>query len=217
MSRRNRIILLVVICLVGFLVGYHYSTSPGKARHAGVILDDGPAVKTGTASPADPLADVQDPLNEPDKKDANIIAPPDDAGEKKETKLPPGFRIHIVNEHETMPSIAAAEYGDENKWTLIAHENPLVDPLKLRPGMKLRLPPADYQRPGNPEEVSHLPREPIIHVVRKNETLGHIALKYYGKASKWPLIYNANRDKIPNKDNLRVGLKLIIPPDIDDN
>lgn len=50
------------------------------------------------------------------------------------------------------------------------------------------------------------------HVVQKKETLFSIARMHYnGDASKWKAIYEANRDQIPNKDQIRVGQKLIIP------
>lgn len=50
-----------------------------------------------------------------------------------------------------------------------------------------------------------------IYYVRANDTLSTIAAAVYNDASKWKLIYNANRDTIPDSDKLRVGQALIIP------
>lgn len=47
------------------------------------------------------------------------------------------------------------------------------------------------------------------YVVKRGDTLGTIAKKFYGDASRFPLIVSANR--ITNPDRLAVGQKLIIP------
>jgi LysM repeat protein len=52
------------------------------------------------------------------------------------------------------------------------------------------------------------------HTVKKDETLSHIALKYYGSAvkEKWMLIYEANKDIIgPNPSVIKPGMVLKIP------
>ncbi|GAB4499191.1 MAG: hypothetical protein OHK0052_13790 [Anaerolineales bacterium] len=52
------------------------------------------------------------------------------------------------------------------------------------------------------------------HTVALNETLSHLALKYYGSAikEKWMLIYEANKDIIGDNPNiLRIGQVLNIP------
>lgn len=54
----------------------------------------------------------------------------------------------------------------------------------------------------------------IRHVVAAGETLSHIALKYYGSASKekWMIIYEANKNIIgDNPNRIRVGQELVIP------
>lgn len=50
---------------------------------------------------------------------------------------------------------------------------------------------------------------PRTHTVAKGDTLSGIALKYYGKASAYPKIADANKIKNPNL--IRPGQKLIIP------
>lgn len=53
--------------------------------------------------------------------------------------------------------------------------------------------------------------EAKIHVVAKGETLSHIAQKYYGKASQYNKIFEANKDQIKDPDKIREGMKLRIP------
>lgn len=209
MPKRYRIILAVGVSLVAFLAAYFASTPRAHREGPEVEFDD------RTAD-----AEVQ---AEPESVPENLDSPPEDPGaqlepaESEQSPLPPGFRIHLVRENETMRSIAQEVYGDESAWTLIAHENPFEDPIRLIAGTELRLPPLDHERPGEPEEVAELPQAPIVHVVKKNETLGHIAVLYYGKASKWERIFEANRDKLSSPDMVRAGMKLTIPPDFEDD
>jgi 5'-nucleotidase/UDP-sugar diphosphatase len=50
-----------------------------------------------------------------------------------------------------------------------------------------------------------------FHIVRRGETLSDIAYKYYGSASQWRKILEANRGVIKDANRLRPGIKLIIP------
>jgi nucleoid-associated protein YgaU len=49
------------------------------------------------------------------------------------------------------------------------------------------------------------------HVVKSGETLGKIAIQYYGKASKYQDIFKANTDILKNPDLIHPGQELIIP------
>ena len=49
------------------------------------------------------------------------------------------------------------------------------------------------------------------HTVAKGDTLSHIAKTYYGKATLWPRIFEANRDQLDNPDRIRPGQVLKIP------
>jgi len=55
------------------------------------------------------------------------------------------------------------------------------------------------------------PAEDPVHVVEKGESLSKIAQKYYGKASLWTKIHEANKDQIKNPDLIKPGQKLRIP------
>jgi nucleoid-associated protein YgaU len=50
------------------------------------------------------------------------------------------------------------------------------------------------------------------YTVKKGDTLSKIAKEFYGSASKWHAIHQANRDAIPNPDLIHPGLQLTIPP-----
>lgn len=53
----------------------------------------------------------------------------------------PGRRSRQVKEGDRLDWIAYQEYGDANAWRLIAEANHLDDPLRLRPGTYLAIPP----------------------------------------------------------------------------
>ena len=49
------------------------------------------------------------------------------------------------------------------------------------------------------------------YTVVKGDTLSHIAKRLYGKASRWPEIFAANRDQLDDPDRIRPGQVLKIP------
>ena len=49
------------------------------------------------------------------------------------------------------------------------------------------------------------------HIVKKGETLGKIAQQYYGKASLYNKIFEANTDKLKNPDMIYPDQELVIP------
>lgn len=70
----------------------------------------------------------------------------------KEFPLPPpkqnptsggraGHRTHRLVAGDTLASIAYAEYGDPNHWRHLAEHNRIDDPLRVREGMVVHVPP----------------------------------------------------------------------------
>lgn len=53
------------------------------------------------------------------------------------------------------------------------------------------------------------------YTVAKGDTLSHIAKQFYGKASKWSVIFDANRDQLDDPDKIQPGQVLKIPPSSD--
>jgi nucleoid-associated protein YgaU len=56
-----------------------------------------------------------------------------------------------------------------------------------------------------------LPVPGKVHEVVAGETLGKIAKHYYGDASKYMKIFDANKDQLSDPDKIKVGQKLNIP------
>jgi nucleoid-associated protein YgaU len=49
------------------------------------------------------------------------------------------------------------------------------------------------------------------YTVQSGDTLSKIAQQFYGKASEYNRIFEANRDKLSNPDKINVGQELVIP------
>jgi hypothetical protein len=54
----------------------------------------------------------------------------------------PGRRTHVVQSGESLQSLAYRFYGDAGKWRALASFNRVGNPMALRPGARLELPPA---------------------------------------------------------------------------
>jgi nucleoid-associated protein YgaU len=65
--------------------------------------------------------------------------------------------------------------------------------------------PSTLPGPGGPAA------EVQIYEVKPGDTLSGIAQKFYGKASLYPKIFEANKDILSNPDLIKVGQRLKIP------
>ena len=88
--------------------------------------------------------------------------------------------------------------------------NPTVDPIRLQVGQVIKLPPKNATatiKRANPTSGGV-----VVHTVQSGETLSDISLEYYGKASRWREIHDANLEVIgDDPGNLRVGMEIVIP------
>ncbi len=53
---------------------------------------------------------------------------------------------------------------------------------------------------------------PKLREVKSGDSLSKIAKQEYGDASKWPLIFEANKDVLKDPDKIFPGQQLKIPP-----
>lgn len=124
---------------------------------------------------------------------------------------PPPTTPYVVKHGDTMQTIAKDWFGSVKKWVLIAQENPLADPMKLKAGQTLRLPPKDARPENIPQKLYAELTSDIKYVISSGDTLSAIARRFYGKPDLYTIIYKANRDVIPNPDNLKPGIEISIP------
>jgi hypothetical protein len=55
----------------------------------------------------------------------------------------PGRRGHVMTQGETLASVATTAYGRPQAWRDVAEANGIDDPLRVLPGRRVYLPPAD--------------------------------------------------------------------------
>ena len=65
--------------------------------------------------------------------------------------------------------------------------------------------------PSVPLPAPQKTEEETTYVVQPGDTLGALAQRFYGKASLYPKIFEANRDILSNPDLIKIGQKLRIP------
>ncbi|ADE14824.1 copper-translocating P-type ATPase [Nitrosococcus halophilus Nc 4] len=91
-----------------------------------------------------------------------------------------------------------------------------VTPPSERPRKKVEevapAPPSTPAAKEKPEKVEVAPATPKTVTVQSGDTLSRIAERIYGDPMQWRLIYDANRDQLENPDQIRVGMKLTLPP-----
>jgi len=172
---------------------------------------------TELAIPVGDTQGVSDPVDESDEQDSpddgNVHEDGTSSGEDEiELPSPPPTTPYTVQNDDTMETIAKDWFGQYSKWVLIAQENPFVDPRKLRVGQVLRLPARDSRLEDIPQDVLDEYLKEVRYVVSSGDTLSGIASKFYGKASLYRLIYDANRNILRSENDLQLGMELIIPP-----
>ena len=109
---------------------------------------------------------------------------------------------YTVKSGDTLSGIAAEQLGDADRWPEIfaLNRDVIEDPDKIFPGQVLTLPAAT---PTDPP--------PRIYTVRRGDTLSGIAEKELGDASRWPEIFELNRDVIDDPDKIFPGQLLLLP------
>jgi hypothetical protein len=73
---------------------------------------------------------------------ADDSSPPGQA-QNPTTRGTAGLRSHIVQDGDSLHSIAYESYGDPTRWRTIAEANEIDDPLRLRRGASLTIPRLD--------------------------------------------------------------------------
>ncbi len=147
---------------------------------------------------------------------------------------------YTIASGDNFTTIAKAKLGDANKWALIAKANPSVDPTRLKIGQVIKLPGAadvtaattEHATAKKADATAHTdlgvghsdthtakPLTPADHTgampgtvtVATGDSLHSIARRVYGSPAQWRSIYDANRDKLSDPDDLKVGMVLKVP------
>ena len=96
----------------------------------------------------------------------------------------------------------------EAKGRVMLEFNKLVNTENTLNRIQVQPAPASPPVPGPGPQAAG---EATVYEVKPGDTLSAIAQRFYGKASLYPKIFEANRDILTNPDLIKVGQKLKIP------
>lgn len=127
------------------------------------------------------------------------------------------FKIHKVRKGENLSTISRRHYGKSSYWKRISDANPGVNADRLTVGQKLRIPvlaleKESSERSGVRSNATAAEGMRTSHYrVKKGDTLGKIAKRFYGTEGQWRKISAANQPLIPDPKRLKIGIVLEIP------
>ena len=157
------------------------------------------------------------PIDDPD--DTVAVGRGDDGGDDEPTA---GSAKYIVVENDSLWIIARKTLGAGHKWERIRDANPGIDPDRLKIGMELVIPavgPAPAPDPQTADEPTAedplglgLNRDMRQVQVMENDSLWTIAQREYNDGTKWTILWDANKHRLKDKNSLRVGQKILVPP-----
>tara|TARA_Y100001934_G_scaffold200222_1_gene236105 strand:- start:2605 stop:3339 length:735 start_codon:yes stop_codon:yes gene_type:complete len=140
---------------------------------------------------------------------------------KPESREASKVRQLIVSaEREIIRKLPGKPYDDYLELIALKEENAklkrLIDDYKARLGVPLEeisKTPLPVDPPANPPtQPPPGPATVRSYVVQSGDSLYAISRKFYGDSSHIDHIFQANRDSLPNKDSLKPGQTLRIPP-----
>ena len=150
-----------------------------------------------------------------------------------------GQKIHVVQPGESFSTISMIAYGNPNLYAAIMRANPGVDPQKIRPGMKINIPPASEAMPAPKPAAPAAPVAPVAtppaprigngdaaqvaraeqpidpqtqYRVQPGDNLYSISKKLYGRGDRYLRIHEANKQTLGEDANtLKAGMVLTLP------
>ena len=135
------------------------------------------------------------------------------------------MKVHVVQAGDTFSSLAVRHLGHAKYAAAIAQANPGKDPRRLLVGSKLNIPAVPPDRsttglPGRKPIVSDEQLPPIhpdrAYTVRPGEAWYDLAKRFLGEGSRWPELYELNRERVSNRGPhlLRAGTVIELPPTV---
>ena len=149
-----------------------------------------------------------------------------------------GQKIHVVQPGESFSTISMIAYGNPNLYAAIMRANPGVDPQKIRPGMKINIPPASEAMPAPKPAAPAAPVAPVAtppaprigngdaaqvaraeqpidpqtqYRVQPGDNLYNISKKLYGRGDRHTRIFEANKGLLGDENSLKPGQVLTLP------
>lgn len=148
------------------------------------------------------------------------VPPPVDDGNQ--------YEVVEVQKGDNYSAISKRMYGTIRYFSALAvfNQHRIPDPRRMRPGMKILVPPKELLEERYPQlfpEAQSTPVQPPGFVllddgspafrVGGRETLSEIAERFLGRSARWTEIYELNQSVLKDPNKLRPGLLLALPAD----
>lgn len=190
-----------------------------EIRSAVALVEDPLSLPAGCVPPSEGTEVVSDDVAPDVTPDAGIYTVPSPpvavdpvAPGVAPAPILPNF--YVVQPNDSFWGIAKKLWGDGTKYKLLKAANPRAG--ILRPGYSLTVPAISAATPTPPPStVVITPRTPAAaseYVVKAGDSLWSIARKIYGDGTRSKVIFEANRGRIKNMSDLRIGQSLRLPP-----
>jgi len=142
------------------------------------------------------------------------------------SKPQPPMKFHVIQPGDNYYALAKKYYGNVKHTSLIIEANPDKDPRKLLVGMKVKIPHLPNSSSGLDSGITAAgsPRQPRAiaepvpsipqgraYEVKEGENWSILARRFYGDSSRWPELYELNRERVPQRDRLLAGTIIEIP------
>lgn len=157
---------------------------------------------------------------------APVDVPPVGLDGKPIAVMPPEFAEYTVRAGDSLATISERVYGTRAHAAVVGRANPLMDPNRLRAGRVIRVPkdpknvqgkPLPRPDPGSALDGSKDPKLASVegarsYTVKPGDTLSGIAKEFYGSSALGEFLFDSNRAALTSPDELKVGMRLSIPP-----
>jgi nucleoid-associated protein YgaU len=141
------------------------------------------------------------------------MSQPDAASEERVAKLREENITRMIGELDVDDEqVQVAVVGDTAVLTGTAPSQEAMEKIVLCAGNQYGVAQVDCQMQVDQPEAAAAPEEEsTFYTVQAGDTLGKIAAQHYGAASKYTMIFEANRPMLENPDKIYPGQTLRLP------
>lgn len=131
-----------------------------------------------------------------------------------ESEVKVSTKEYVVNERDTLKSIAQEQLGGSHRWRYLYEFNKehIQNPDSLEPGTVIVIPVEQEKQKEITQTAGVIKsRATRTYTIVKKDSLWKVSQKQLGDGKRWKEIYDLNKDKIKNPDKLIPGTKIEIP------
>lgn len=181
------------------------------------IFDEEDEQEGGAKSKTD---DSEPPITPPPDIDPPPIVPDPATPIEPVVKEEAGPWEYTIQPGDTISQVCEREIGSWRRQKEVMDLNPGLDPLTIRAGQIIKMPPRKSSAPVGPrtssiKETAGAASGPVVpgewYVVKHGDRLSSIAKRAYGSIDRWPELWARNLSVVRDPDDLDGGERIYIP------